>query len=43
MYKIATILHMFIESRNIKAEIELKALFFQPSNFEVEETEAQTG
>lgn len=35
-------MHVFKESQNIRAEIELKGHFFQPLNFKVEETESQT-
>lgn len=41
--EIASTMHVIVESQTIKAEVVLKAHFFQPLNFEVEETEAQTG
>lgn len=41
--EIATIMHVIAEWQMIKAEVVLKAHSFQPLNFEVEETEAQTG
>lgn len=39
---IATLTPVFMESQNIRGEIELQGHFFQLLNFQVEETEAQT-